>query len=347
MNKTNLSFLTVTLASVFILSVNAEEPRPSLKQLIAESTKRDGPWGGYPSPNFSPHQVRKHFYGDEAAFQREVIELLQSGKDDWSAHTLIMFLDIGDETTSKILRERFASADAFYKDRFFNLLARHRIKENLEFLVGILECPDHSVSLRASVAYYLSYFQRRYFEEFDAELKNRIVNAFLACLDDGREVHYRFGEIEKVGNTIAHQIGYFGRFAKSALPKIKEKFISVSENETDIDLICTKLQLAWSIVRIAPEQSENELKYILQNAVEHKSKDVRWEAITLLETVPVSLAERVIPVLCTVIQKETSLSNKVWAADALKAILSEQEMLIDPFDEECDDANEINEFPNE
>ncbi|MCL2710624.1 MAG: hypothetical protein FWE95_07070 [Planctomycetaceae bacterium] len=339
MKKAHIFFPIVVLACLFAVPINAEEPRPTLKQQIEESVKRDRrPPGGFSAPNFDPHEVRKRFYGDEATFRREVTALLQSGEDDWQAHILVMFLDIHEEAISKILRERFASVDPLLQDRFCNLLARHPIKENLEFLVNVLERPDHSASLRVSMAYYLSYFQRDYFAGFDADLKDRILKTFLACLDDVGEVSYRFGPTSQVGDDIATKLGYFGSFAKPALPKVREKFISMQGDETDVGFLSNKLGLAWSIVCIAPEQSDEELEYILQKAVEGKSKDARWEAIHRLETIPVSLSEKVIPVLCTIIQKETSISNKVSAAEALKTLLEQQRWLTEHLEYEWDNA---------
>jgi len=349
MTRTSLLYLTAAFVCVFAFPVNSGEPRPSLNQLIDESRKRDGPWGGYPSPNFDSHEVRKHFYGDEAAFRREVAAMLQSesGEDAGRAHFLIMFLDICDETISRILRERFSSVDPWLQNRFCNLLARHPIRVNIEFLVEILEHPDHSANLRVNVAGYLSDFQREYFAGFDADLKDRILKAFLACLDDDREVRYRFGQTAKVGDNVARLMGYFGSFAKSALPQIREKFISAQGDETDVNFVGNKLGLAWSIVCIAPEQSDDELEFILQKAMEGKSRHVRWEAIVRLKPIPVSLSERVIPVLCTIIQKETCIENKILAAEAITAILTEQRWLVDPFDDEWDDESEVGECSSE
>ncbi|MCL2742433.1 MAG: hypothetical protein FWE67_01130 [Planctomycetaceae bacterium] len=326
MKNTLLFFLSAALLGIFIFTVNAEEPRPSLKQLIKESKSFGPPGSGL---SFDPFAVRKHFYGDEAAFRREVAALLETKEDDWEALTIILFLDIGDKTISKILRDKFASSDLWRQDEICNILSRNRSKENLDFLVEVLK---RSEELRTDVGYYLSYFQKEYFEGFDAELKNSILNAFISCLDDEIETTERFGHTCKVGDKIAFFLGYFGSFAKPALPKVKEKFISAQDE--DYYSAITKLRLAWSIVRIAPEQCDGELEYILKIAMEDKDKDLRWQAISHLDTIPLVLSERVIPCLCKIIQKETSLSNKIWAADAVKAILSEQERHADPLSEE-------------
>ena len=339
MNKTIIFVLTVALTWVFILPINADEPRLSLTQLIEESAKRKRGTGGYPAPNFDAHDVRKEFFGDETAFRRAVAALLQTGESDWNAIILVMFLDIHDESISKILREKFAASDSFVKDYICNVLSRHRCKENLDFLVDKLKQPDLRAGLRSSIVYYLTYFQREYFEGFDAERKDDILNALLACLHDEREVRYRFGETMTVSDSCAVNIGYLGSFAKPALPIIKKKFAS-EQDDTDSGSVCRKIQLAWSIVCIVPEQCNDELEYILQKAVEDKRKNVRWEAICSLDSVPPSLAEKVIPCLCSVIQKEPSISNKVWAAEAMTTILKKQELRMGFEDKEDDDDDE-------
>jgi len=348
MRKVYSLFQIVAFACVFAFPVSADETesRPSLKRLINESRDFGFPVTASPSGvppimgRFHAGTVRKKIFGDESTFLRQVAALLQTGEngDVDDALDLILGLEIDEESVFKILRERFASSDHLLQYRICSILARHPSKENIDFLIEALE---QSEGIRADVAYFLSYFpfEIGYFGRLDAEQKDRILNAFLLLLDDEREIRDRDGTTSKVSDNIASLFGYFGNFAKPALSKIREKFISARDG-TDYDSIANKLRLAWAIVRIAPEQSGNELEYILQKAVKDKSKEIRCEAIDLLKTVPASLAERVIPSLCTIVQNETRFWNKIRAAEAINAILLEQEsLLIDPFDESYSEEN--------
>jgi HEAT repeat protein len=319
--------------------LQAEEPRPSLKQLIDDPANRIASPGGYPAPSFDSRSVRENFFGDEAAFRREVVSLLQTGENDLTALMLILSLNLGDEAIAKVMREKFASTDSLSRYYICSILARHTNKENIDFLVEVLKQPNHSASLRSSVAYFLSHFHFSsddhwcYFEGLDDERKNSILNAFMSCLDDEREVHHRFGPTSTVADDVAFHIGYFGSFAEPALPTIKKKYIALQNKDDDVK---NKLNLAWSIVRIAPEQCDNELQYILKKAMEDKSKDIRWEAILHLETVPLSLSEKVIPRLYAIIQKETCIRNRIQAADAIKTLLEKQRSPFDLLDEDED-----------
>ena len=339
----NLFFLVIILTAIFCFSSCTIVTRPSLKQLIAESKNHDGIRVTGFSGLFSETNVRKRFFGDEAAFLREVAELLQTGDDTdvWDVGHLILSLNIEDENVSKLLRERFVLSDLGLKENICILLARHPFtQENFEFLVGVLEQSDHPAVLRVTVASHLSYSQMEYFEELDAVLKERIINAFLECLDDDREYQERYGATYKVGDYVASLIGFFGSFARQALPKVKTKFMSV-QDETEFSSVVNKLRLACSIVCIVPEQCDDELQYILQKTTGDGTESVRLVAISCLEYVPPSLSENVVPILCATIQKESNINMRIGAAKSLETILSKKASLIDSIaQEQGDDVGE-------
>jgi len=313
----NFFILSFVLLCVLVSPLVGGEPRPSLKQLIADSKERDGRW--HPRVLFSPIEVRKRFYGDEVAFVREVGSLLQTGEATSirDAYEIIHTLGIGDESVLKVLREQFSSVGTWLQIRFCSILATHPSEENVIFLLDVFEQSDNPIELRVHAAYCLSYFLTELgnFECLEDELKERILHAFLAHLDSDEEFQQRFFGTAKFGDSIAALLGHFGSFAKVALPKIREKFISAQDWDVQ-----NKLQLAWAIVRIDPESCA-ELKYILQKAVEHESDFVRMEAIVHLETVPPILSEKVIPHLITIIQEDEKISNKRLAAQAIHTLL--------------------------
>ena len=331
MKKTTLLSLPIVWIFLLTFPLAGDEPRPSLKQLIAESRKdRTNQVIGF-TGLFSAKDVRKNFFGDEAAFRREVAALLQTGenRDIWDVYFIIVDLDIYDETIFNSLKEIFASLDHSLQIRLCSILASYPDKECLDFLIEVLKQPDYSANLRWHAAYCLSYFttEKRYFEDLDAELKNGILQTFLSCLDEEEEVHWRFRSFpSKLGDAIAPLLGYYGSFSKPALPKIREKYIA-QQDEMDVD--DQKIRLAWAILRIAPDAPESSgvLEYILRKSADDENDDVRWEAIDLLGTLPSIFFDKTIPCLLAVIQKETSISNKIAAAKAIQTILEHKEYM--------------------
>ena len=343
MIRTNLFFLTVLLVCLFVIPLAGDEQRPTLRQLIAASRKDPTNRVIGFSRNFSVDDVRKNFFGNEVAFCKEVATLLQTNEDDdvWDAYSLIRGLDIRDETISRLLRGKFASSNPWLQINLCSALAGHPSKENIDFLIDVLKQSDYPQNVRYHAAYCLSYFTTEigYFGSLDTDLKNNILQAFLSCLDSGKEIHCQFRvEQDKLGDCIAHLLGHFESIAAPTLPKIKEKFTSAQG-------VKDKLNLAWAIVRIAPEslESSDALNFLLREAVENKSNYTRGDAIALLETLPEILSDRIVLCLLTVLQKEIDISNKVRAAEVLVVMLKHKEhMTIDngDFDEEREDGED-------
>jgi len=331
-------FLTFTLVCALSFPVNAEESRADLKKLIAESVRRDGKWGGYPAPSFSPHEVRKRFYGDEAAFLGEIAALLhtQSEEDKWTAQTFIMFLDIDNETILKIVREQFASVSLPLQLRFCTILSRHLCKDNIVFLANIAKQSNYHVVVRVSAIGCLSTIE--HFEGMDAELQKSILDVLLSNLENEDEFIDKDSSIN-YSDRVLFSLGHLGSFAKPALPKIKERFGSIQEPASAV-FARSKLDMALSIVRIVPEECNDELDHIIQRAVKDESEEVRWLAICYLSMTPPALAGKVIPSLCAIIQKESCIESKIRAAESIKAILLQQQSLIDPFESEYEDETE-------
>lgn len=330
MKNVDLLFLAVTLIGVLVFPVDATESeiRLSLKQLIAESKKQHvNPFGF--TGLFSEVEVRKSFFGDEAAFLREVVALLQTDdeKDVFDAYRLIEFLDIRDDTISKIQKAQFSSAGLYLQHTILRCLGKDmNRKEDVVFLLEVLEQSSYPTTLRISAAALLSKIEN--FEALDTELKNRILNAHLSYLDDERQVYKRSDDLVTIGDRIAHILGNFGSSAKPALPTIKMKFNSTLE-EIEFYPVKNKLRLALAIVKIAPEQCDTELEYIIHKSMEDQPKYIRREAIDVLGMVPPRFSERVVPRLCMVIQNETNITNKILAVESIEEILQAQQLLID------------------
>ena len=342
MTKSHLLFLPSFLVCLLVSLLRGDEPHPSLKELIAESRKQTTfrVIGFERLEIFDQHWVRKNFFGDEAAFRREVASLLQTGEDQdvEDALDLIGSLDIDDEAIFKIVRDRFASL----KGLGIGVLVTNPTKGNVDFLVGLLNQSDSSVHVLFKVADALSWNwslikERYYSAPLETELKNSIVDAFLSHIDDEREILLRFrSSPAKLGDEIAWRIGYFSSSAKTktALPKIREKFekFIAAQDGTDVDL--TTLRLAWAILRIAPQspESKDALEFILKTMDE--SEWGEREGIDLLKSVSSVFAEKTIPRLLSIIQKETDISDaflasgiishKVLAAEAIQEILEDQ-----------------------
>ncbi len=319
------------IALLFCLSVQlfvlADAPSPSrlsLKQIIAHSrknTQSDAFLLATNSIKFEPREVRNIFSGTEKDFIREMCDLFRNGdeSDRFDVLNLIFHPDIKDESVSRCLRDEFGSIDGpFLQSRMLLAIARDSSDANIDFMLTILKQSTHPPALRIDTANILSESM-----ETDIERQKLILNTLLSYLDDKSEFHVvNDGCSRKFGDEIAFLLGNLGKFAKKALPEIRNKFLSIKDAEDNCNVL-NKLRLASAIVRINPVKC-NELEYILRKS-DDETEAIRWEVIMLLGKIPPALSNITVPHLCEIIQKEKCIANKIIATESIKTILLEQE----------------------
>jgi hypothetical protein len=314
-----------------IFQVNASEsdkPKLLLKQLIVQSRenlKTDPRLYFSVSIKFEPKEVRKHYYGDERGFLREICILFQNGneEDRFDVLNLLFHLDIKDADVSRCLRNEFELiGNRFLQLRMIHAIAKDESKENIDFLLAIFKQDKFPPVFRVQIAYLLS--DTEFLKNLnDKIIVKKIFDVFSKYLSDEREIMEDMVYQCRVGDVIAFRLGNFVSFAKDILPIIQNKY-SMIGSAVDSNSTFNKLRLSCAIVQIDPGQV-NMLDYIFTTALNDQSEFIRFEAIFLLGRIDPSLSEKTISCLCEVIQKETVIANRVQAVESLKKILKPHE----------------------